>query len=79
VDWETKILRKICGPTCENGYWRMKMNQEIYATFKSEHIGTATKVCRLEWLGHVVRIKGERAVKKLLEGKPGRGKKGRPK
>jgi hypothetical protein len=23
-------LRKILGPISENGYWRIKMNQEIY-------------------------------------------------
>jgi hypothetical protein len=28
--WEKKILRKILGPISENGYWRIKMNQEIY-------------------------------------------------
>jgi hypothetical protein len=29
----------------------------------------------LEWLGHVVRMDGARIVKKLLEGKPGGGRK----
>jgi hypothetical protein len=32
----------------------------------------------LEWLEHVVRLDGERTVKKLLEGEPGGGEKGRP-
>jgi hypothetical protein len=27
---EKKILRKILGPISENGYWRIKINQEIY-------------------------------------------------
>jgi hypothetical protein len=27
-----KILRKIYGPTYEIGYWRIKMNQEVYKT-----------------------------------------------
>jgi hypothetical protein len=31
----------------------------------------------LEWLGHVVRMDGGRIVKKLLEGKPGGGRKKR--
>jgi hypothetical protein len=79
MTWERKILRKPYGPTYENGYWRIKMNQEIYNKFKSPNTLTAIKVCRLEWLGHVVRMDGARIVKKLLEGKPGGGrKKGRP-
>jgi hypothetical protein len=75
--WERKILRKIYGPTYENGYWRTKMNQEIYNKFKSPNTVTIIKVCGLEWLGQA-RMDGGRIVK-LLEGKPGGGrKKGRP-
>jgi hypothetical protein len=55
------------------------MNQEIYNKFKSPDVITVIKVRRLEWLGRVVRMDGERTVKKLLEGKPAGGKKkGRP-
>jgi len=32
---EEQILRKKCGPTYEIGYWRIKMNQEIYKKFNS--------------------------------------------
>jgi hypothetical protein len=71
MTWERKIPRKIYGPTHENGYWRIKINQEIYNKFKSPNILTVIKVCGLEWLGHVVRMDGARIVKKLLEGKPG--------
>jgi hypothetical protein len=79
MTWERKILRKIYGPTHENGCWRIKMNQEICNKFKSPNIVTIIKVHRLEWLGHVIRMDGARRVKKLLEGKPGGGrKKGRP-
>jgi hypothetical protein len=53
------------------------MNQEIYKKFKSPNILTVIKVCRLEWLGHFVRMDGARTVKKLLEGKPGGGRKKR--
>jgi hypothetical protein len=31
--------------------------------------------CRQEWLGNVVRMGGKRRVKKLLEDKPGGGRK----
>jgi hypothetical protein len=40
LDWERKILRKIYRPTYENGYWRIKMFQEIYNKFKSLDIVT---------------------------------------
>jgi hypothetical protein len=43
------------------------MNQEIYLKkLKSPDIVTVIKVCTLEWLGHVVRMDGERTVHKLL-------------
>ena len=52
------------------------MNPEIYNKFKSPNIVTVVQVRRLEWLGYVVRLDGERAVNRLLKGKPGgRGKK----
>jgi hypothetical protein len=70
---ERKILRKICGTTYENSSWRMKMNQGICTKSKSPDIVSVVEVCRLKWLGHVVRMGGERTVKKLLEGKPGGG------
>jgi hypothetical protein len=40
--------------------------EEIYNKFKSPDIVAVIKICRLEWLGHVVRMGGEIAVKKLL-------------
>ena len=42
----------------------------MYNKFKSLDIITVIKVCRLEWLGHVIRMDNGRTVKKLLEGKP---------
>jgi len=38
--WEWKILIKIDGPTNTNGYWRTKMQERIYNTFKSPDIVT---------------------------------------
>ena len=70
-----ELLEKIYGSTYENGSWRTKMNQQIYNKFTFPDILTVIKVHRLEWLGHVVRLDGERTVKKLLEGKPGGGRK----
>jgi hypothetical protein len=40
------------------------------------NIITVIKVHRLECLGHIVRMDGERTVAKFLQGKPGGQKKG---
>ena len=55
------------------------MNKAISNKFKSPGMVTVIKVRRLEWLGHVVRVEGERTVQKLLQDEPdGRSKRGRP-
>jgi hypothetical protein len=36
--FERKILRKIFGPTYENGFWRIKTNQELDKRIKQEQI-----------------------------------------
>ena len=64
------ILRKIYGPTYENVYLRIKINQEIYNKFKYPDTLNVMKECRFEWLGHVT-MDDERTVKQLLEGKSG--------
>jgi hypothetical protein len=66
------ILRKIYGPTYENGYLRIKMGEEIYNKFKSPDILNVMKVWRFEWLGHVT-MDDERTVKQVLECKSGGG------
>jgi hypothetical protein len=74
-----KVLRKIYGPTEENGCWRIKMNHEIRDKFKSPDIISAIKLRRLEWLGHVMRMNETRVARKILDNKPGRKRRrGRP-
>jgi hypothetical protein len=76
---ETKILRKIYGPTKENGQWRIKTNEGLMTKYKAPDIVNIIKIRRLEWLGHVVRMNETRCVKKILEGKlEGRRGRGRP-
>jgi hypothetical protein len=72
-------LRKIYGPTKENGQWRIKANVELISKYKSQDIVTVIKIRRLEWLGHVIRMNENCSVKKILEGKlEGRRGRGRP-
>ena len=74
MTWERKILRTIYGPIYENGSWTIKMYQEIYNKLKSPGIVTVITACRLEWLGCVIRMGGERTLKVLLNGKRGGGR-----
>ena len=48
-------MRKISGPTrTDDGYWRIKTNQEINDILKGQNIIGFIKKQRLNWLGHVV-------------------------
>lgn len=77
---ERKILRKILGPTREvDGTWRIRKNQEIEDLVGEPNIMGETKSARLRWLGHVERMKEDRAVKRAYMGRPaGRRPVGRP-
>jgi hypothetical protein len=59
------------------GLWFLQNKSESrnFNKFKSPDTVTVVKVRRLEWLGHVMRMDGERTLKKLHEGKPGGGRK----
>ena len=76
MTWERKILRKIYGPTKENGQWRIKTNEELMTKYKAPDIVNVMKFRRLECLRHVVRMNETRSVKKIFEGKleGGRGR-----
>jgi hypothetical protein len=59
---ERKILRKIYGPTKENGQWRIKTNEELINKYEAPDIVNVIKIRRMEWLGHVVRMNETRSV-----------------
>jgi hypothetical protein len=78
--WERKILRKIYGPKCEQGVWRIRTKLEFQNVYRSPYIATEIKVRRLEWLGHIIRMDGARMAKTVFVSKPeGRRDIGRPK
>jgi len=53
--FERKILRKIFGPTYENGSWRIKTNQESDYLIKKKKIINFARAQRLGWYGHITR------------------------
>jgi hypothetical protein len=50
---ERTILRKIYGPTNDNGVWRIRYNQELYGLYNEPDIIKMVKAARLRWLGHL--------------------------
>jgi hypothetical protein len=76
--FERIIMRRIYGPTCENGVWRIKYNVELYGLYKDLDIVRVIKVARIRWLGHLVRMKENSPCKNKTFSQPeGSRKKGR--
>lgn len=77
--WERKVLRRIYGPVCDLGEWRIRTNEETYELYGEKTIVAEVKSARLRWLGHIERMPEERGVKKVYRQKPeGRRLPGRP-
>jgi hypothetical protein len=70
MTWERKILRKIYGPKCEQGVWRIRTSLELQNVYRSPDIVTEIKVRRLEWLGHIIRMDGARMAKRCSSQNP---------
>jgi len=69
--FERKIMRKILGRTrSDDGYWRIKTNQEINDILKGQNIVGFIKKQRLNWLGHVERMAEDNNVQKIKRWKP---------
>jgi hypothetical protein len=64
--FEWKILRRVYGPSHEEGCRRPRWNNEIYSLCKEPNIVEDIKIRRLEWAGHIMRMKKERIPKKVL-------------
>ena len=64
-------MRKILGPTrLDDGYWRIKTNQEINDILKGQNIIGFIKKQRLNWLGHVECMAEDNNVQKIKRWKP---------
>jgi hypothetical protein len=63
----------------EGGFWRIRMNHELNDLIKNADTVRYVKSKRMAWLGHVMRMEGERIPKRVLEWKTmGRRNRGRP-
>jgi len=63
-------LRKIFGPSYENGSWRIKTNEELDKLIKHENIINFARAQRLGWYGHIERMQDIRIVKAKHTWKP---------
>jgi hypothetical protein len=69
--FETKILRKIFGPTKEDDFiWRIKTNMELDELTKHRNIINYVKSQRLSWFGHINRMPETSVVRKVYKRKP---------
>jgi hypothetical protein len=69
--FERKIMRKIFGPAgTDDGYWRIKSNQEINDLIKGQNIIGCIKKQRLNWLGHLERMAEDNIVQNIKRWKP---------
>jgi len=62
--FERKTLRRIYGPTQEEGCWRPIWNNELCSLYKELNIVENIKIIRLEWAGHIIRVEEESIPKK---------------
>jgi hypothetical protein len=67
--FERKILRRIYGPTQEEGRWCPRWNNELYRLYNGLNIVEDIRIRRLGWAGHIVRMEEGRIPKKVLNGK----------
>jgi hypothetical protein len=63
--FKRKVLRKIYGPICDNGRWRIRYNNELYQLFGEPDIIKETKARRVRWLGHLFRTNENHPCRKL--------------
>jgi hypothetical protein len=53
--FDRKVLRKIYGPTCDNGRWRIRYNNELYQLFGELVIMREIKARIVKWMEHLFR------------------------
>jgi len=72
-------MRKVYGPSCVNGLWRIKYNDELSILHKEPSIVKMIKIARLKWLGHISRVEDNVPYMKITFPQPeGSRKQARP-
>jgi len=66
--FERKILRRIYGPKLEWGYWRPRLNSELYSLYNEPNVVKDIEITILGCAGHIMRMEEERIPKKVLKG-----------
>ena len=69
--FKRKILRRIYGPICEGAIWRSRYNEELYSLYDETDLVTTTRITRLRWAGHIVRMQYNLPCKKITLGQAG--------
>ena len=78
--FERKTLRKIYGPFCVRGEWRIRWNQVLYNICDDIDVVKHIKLQRLRWMVHVLPMDSSNPVRNVFEPEPGGGSRrvGRP-
>jgi hypothetical protein len=66
--FERKILRRMYGPTQEEGCWCPRWHNELYSLYNEPDITKDIKIRRLGWAGHIIRMEEEGVSKNVLNG-----------
>jgi hypothetical protein len=67
------------GPTCFNGVWRIKYDDDVYSLYNDPSIVKTIKIARMKRLGHMARMEDNVSCMKITFSQPeGSRKKGRP-
>jgi hypothetical protein len=70
--FENRVLRRVFGPKRNEvtGEWRKLHNEELNDLYPLPNIMRVVNSRRMRWAGHVVRMGEDRAVHRVLVGKP---------
>lgn len=71
--FERKLLRRMFGPVCIGGEWRIRYNFELYQLYDDIDVVARIKIQRLRWLGHVARMDEDAPQKRISLGLPPSG------